>query len=121
MCFNKIYSFVKLLSYRNSCTMNYVINSHIFLTILGNLTAGNFTEKTTLKGLRQCVVSCCITDTCNIVFIVETRCYHVECASDELCLPLMRTGSRKWDSHVSMILVKPVLPNGKTVSMYYNL
>ncbi|KOB72590.1 Uncharacterized protein OBRU01_12020 [Operophtera brumata] len=76
-----------------------------------NLTAGNFTEKTTLKGLRQCVMSCCVTDTCNIVFIVDARCYHVECVSDELCLPLLRTGARKWVSHVSMILVKPVLPS----------
>lgn len=78
----------------------------------GNLTAGNFTEKTDLKGLRRCVMACCLTDTCNIVFIVESRCFHVECVSDELCLPLPRVSSRKWDTHVSMILVKPVLPNG---------
>ncbi|VVD01179.1 unnamed protein product [Leptidea sinapis] len=54
-------------------------------------------------------MSCCIEETCNIVFIVDTRCYHVECVTDELCLPLPRSG-RKWDGHVSMILVKPVLP-----------
>ncbi|KAG6443289.1 dyslexia-associated protein KIAA0319 [Manduca sexta] len=77
----------------------------------GNLTAGNFTQKIGLKGLRQCVMSCCYTATCNIVFIVDSRCYHVECVSNELCLPLLRTGSRKWESHVSMILVKPVLAN----------
>lgn len=85
-------------------------NTHFFL---GNLTAGNFTEKTDLKGLRQCVMACCLADSCNIVFIVESRCFHVKCVSDELCLPLPRVGERKWDTHVSMILVKPVLPNGK--------
>ncbi|PZC78905.1 hypothetical protein B5X24_HaOG217099 [Helicoverpa armigera] len=79
---------------------------------VGNLTAGNYTEKPNLKGLKQCVMECCLSDTCNIVFIYDLRCFHVECVSDELCLPLQRTGSRKWEaSHVSMILVKPVLPN----------
>lgn len=81
--------------------------------VTGNLTAGNYSEKNGLKGLRQCVMACCLSDTCNIVFIVDRRCFHVECVSDELCLPLPRVGSRKWDAHVSMILVKPVLPNGK--------
>lgn len=86
--------------------------NNIYYVSSGNITAGNFTEKIELKGLRQCVMSCCLTETCNIVFIADSRCYQVECASDELCLPLPRSG-RKWDSHVSMILVKPVLPNGK--------
>lgn len=92
-----------------------MINFQLFITpwFIGNLTAGNYTEKPNLKGLKQCVMECCLTDTCNIVFIYDLRCFHVECVSDELCLPLQRTGSRKWEaSHVSMILVKPVLPNG---------
>ncbi|CAK1555617.1 unnamed protein product [Leptosia nina] len=76
----------------------------------GNLTAGNYTEKTELKGLKQCVMACCLADNCNIVFIVDSRCYHVECVTDELCLPLPRVG-HKWHTHVSMILVKPVLAN----------
>ncbi|CAH0400900.1 unnamed protein product [Chilo suppressalis] len=77
----------------------------------GNITAGNYSEKTGLKGLRQCVMACCLSDTCNIVFIVEARCFHVECVSDEMCLPIPRVGTRKWQAHVSMIFVKPVLPN----------
>ncbi|XP_068617646.1 dyslexia-associated protein KIAA0319 [Battus philenor] len=77
----------------------------------GNLTAGNFSEKMDLKGVKQCVMGCCLAESCNIVFTVESRCYHVECVSDELCLPLPRVGTHKWESHVSMILVKPVLPN----------
>ncbi|KPJ02053.1 Dyslexia-associated protein KIAA0319 [Papilio xuthus] len=77
----------------------------------GNLTAGNFSEKKELKGVKQCVMSCCLADSCNIAFIVDSKCYHIECVSDELCLPLTRTGPHKWDSHVAMILVKPVLPN----------
>lgn len=93
----------------NKCPKLYPKNFINYLPV-GNITAGNFTEKIELKGLRQCVMSCCLTETCNIVFIADSRCYQVECASDELCLPLPRSG-RKWDSHVSMILVKPVLPN----------
>ncbi|CAH2043698.1 unnamed protein product, partial [Iphiclides podalirius] len=77
----------------------------------GNLTAGNFSEKKDLKGIRQCVIGCCLAETCHIVFTVESRCYHVECVTDELCLPLPRVGAHKWESRVSMILVKPVLPN----------
>lgn len=84
-----------------------------FFLFSGNLTAGNYTEKPGLKGLKQCVMECCLSESCNIVFIYDLRCFHVECVSNELCLPLQRTGSRKWEaSHVSMILVKPVLPNG---------
>ncbi|XP_075980361.1 dyslexia-associated protein KIAA0319 isoform X2 [Anticarsia gemmatalis] len=94
----------------NKCPKLYPKNFLNYMPV-GNLTAGNYTEKTGLKGLRQCVMECCMTETCNIVFIYDARCFHVECVSDELCLPLLRTGGRKWDSHVSMILVKPVLPN----------
>lgn len=80
----------------------------------GNFTAGNYTEKSGLKGLRQCVMTCCVEDTCNVAFIVNERCYHVECVSDELCLPLPRVGKHKWDTQpIYMILVKPVLPNGE--------
>ncbi|CAB3253365.1 unnamed protein product [Arctia plantaginis] len=78
---------------------------------VGNLTAGNYTEKMGLKGLKQCVMECCLAESCNIVFIYDARCFHVECVSDELCLPLQRSDTRKWESTVSMILVKPVLPN----------
>lgn len=57
-------------------------------------------------------MSCCLAESCNIAFIVDERCYHVQCVSDELCLPLPRPNSRKWGARVSMILVKPVLSNG---------
>ncbi|XP_063537296.1 dyslexia-associated protein KIAA0319 [Cydia strobilella] len=94
----------------NKCPKLYPKN-FINYAPVGNLTAGNYSEKTGLKGLRQCVMACCLEETCNIVFIFDSRCFHVECVSDELCLPLLRVGSPKWESHVSMILVKPVLPN----------
>lgn len=92
------------------CIINFIFT--------GNLTAGNYTEQTNLKGLRQCVMACCLADSCNIVFIYDARCFHVECVSNELCFPLLRAGSRKWESHVSMILVKPVLPNGNVAYLY---
>ncbi|KAH9633261.1 hypothetical protein HF086_006863 [Spodoptera exigua] len=95
----------------NKCPKLYPKNFLNYMPV-GNLTAGNYTEKPGLKGLKQCVMECCMSESCNIVFIYDQRCFHVECVSDELCLPLQRTGSRKWEaSHVSMILVKPVLPN----------
>ncbi|KAG7312210.1 hypothetical protein JYU34_001679 [Plutella xylostella] len=94
----------------NTCPKLHPKN-FINFTPVGKLSAGNYTEKTNLRGLRQCVMACCIAESCNIVFIHNGRCLHVECVSDELCLPQLRTGNRKWESHVSMILVKPVLPN----------
>ncbi|XP_072944852.1 dyslexia-associated protein KIAA0319 [Epargyreus clarus] len=95
----------------NKCPKLYPKNFDNYMPV-GNLTAGNYSEKTDLKGLKQCVIACCLAETCNIVFIVETKCYHVECVSNELCLPLPRVGGHKWDArHVSMILVKPVLHN----------
>lgn len=85
----------------------------MIILFLGNLTAGNFSEKKELKGVKQCVMACCLAELCNVAFTVDSRCYHIECVSDELCLPLPRPGAHKWDSHVAMVLVKPVLPNGK--------
>ncbi|CAK1586989.1 unnamed protein product [Parnassius mnemosyne] len=96
--------------YENMCPKLYPKNFDNYAPA-GNITAGNYTEKKDLKGVRQCVMACCLAESCNIVFIVETKCYHVECVSDELCLPIPRVGTHKWESHVSMILVKPVLPN----------
>ncbi|CAG9564693.1 unnamed protein product [Danaus chrysippus] len=94
----------------NKCPKLYPKNFDNHMPV-GNVTAGNYTEKSELKGLRQCVMGCCLIDTCNIVFIYYSRCFHVECVSNELCLPLPKVASRKWNTHVSMILVKPVLPN----------
>ncbi|KAM3965719.1 dyslexia-associated protein KIAA0319 [Aphomia sociella] len=97
--------------YENKCPKLYP-KDFVNYAPVGNLTAGNYTEKTGLKGIPQCVMACCLSETCNIVFIVDSRCFHVECVSDELCLPLPKTpGNRKWDAHLSMILIKPVLPN----------
>ncbi|XP_013199393.2 dyslexia-associated protein KIAA0319 [Amyelois transitella] len=94
----------------NKCPKLYPKNFDNYAPV-GNYTAGNYSEKTNLKGLRQCVMACCLSDSCNIVFIMDSRCFHVECVSDEMCMPLLRADNHKWNSHFSMILVKPVLPN----------
>lgn len=81
-----------------------------YLNFSGNLTAGNYTDKPKLKNLKQCVLGCCSVETCNVVFMYDSKCYHIECVSNELCLPHYR---RHVEARMTMVLVNPVLEEGK--------
>lgn len=55
----------------------------------GNITAGNYTRAPDQDRLWPCVLSCCAKGAqCNVVFMVGIKCYHVQCISNEACLPL---------------------------------
>lgn len=72
---------------------------------VGNMNSGNFTE-TSATDIRTCMIDCCKLGgaICNVAFLYNQKCYHVHCATDNLCLP-----KRKNDTlNLQMVLVSPV-------------
>lgn len=72
----------------------------------GNLSAGVYTEVKSVNKLRNCVVKCCTTDKCNVAFMMDEKCFHVACNSDEMCLPKL-TSNLESVEHLLMVLVQP--------------
>lgn len=70
--------------------------------------AGTFTEIQDTTSLKQCVYKCCISSECNVAFINSDKCYHIVCATSELCTPTLSFNLNATE-HVAMVLVRPVL------------
>lgn len=70
--------------------------------------------------LRTCVEACCEktrNNTCNIVFMYKSKCYHVQCVSNEACLP--KEHRTALNDPIQIVLVNPVKsenPEKETVS-----
>lgn len=72
----------------------------------GNLSAGLYTEVDGVTALKSCVLKCCVDSKCNVAFMMDTKCYHVACASNELCVPTPSENVKPAD-RVAMVLVQP--------------
>lgn len=100
----------------------------------GNLSAGNYTHAPADRRLWPCVLSCCTQlAQCNVAFMVADKCYHVQCVSNELCMPHRHEapangsttaaaagGDSKetgGDSELRMVLVHPV-DGGESMSIF---
>lgn len=88
-----------------------------FICIVGDITykllkstnfAGVFEEMVGIKEKKACVLQCCLKDSCNVVFIVDEKCYHIKCNSNQQCIPMLSPSMENAD-HVSMVLIKPLL------------
>lgn len=59
--------------------------------------------------LRECVLACCGEPLCNVALLTgasdTNRCYHVTCASNDLCLPQSSSG---FSGQANMVLVRLV-------------
>ncbi|XP_068081362.1 dyslexia-associated protein KIAA0319-like protein isoform X2 [Anabrus simplex] len=75
----------------------------------GNETAGVYSKKESATSLERCIYTCCNEDLCNVVFMHDKTCFHIECYSNELCLPLFRP-EPQFGEHVQMVLVQPLSP-----------
>ncbi|XP_059616383.1 dyslexia-associated protein KIAA0319-like protein [Phlebotomus argentipes] len=81
---------------------NYVFKGY---TPIG-IKAGNFSEHPNVRTLEECVQECCDHGSgCNSAFMFNGTCYHVKCASDQLCLPVRRYPN---NTKLHMVLVNPV-------------
>lgn len=72
----------------------------------GNLSAGMYSAVENIDKLKDCVFECCLQDKCHVALMKDTKCYHVTCKTDELCLPILSSNTETLD-HVSMVLVRP--------------
>lgn len=91
--------------------MSVISDIGIFLSV-GNKTAGIYTPHSNGTDLRQCVLDCCQSARkrkCNVAFVYNTTCYHVECSDDEACLPLKRNVT----TTLQLVLVQPKTDGGK--------
>ncbi|XP_017783427.1 PREDICTED: dyslexia-associated protein KIAA0319-like protein [Nicrophorus vespilloides] len=73
----------------------------------GNTTAGKYSEINDVKTAKECVYACCVKEECNVAFMTTTKCFHIECASNELCVPVQNPNIDEIDQHISMVLVRP--------------
>ncbi|XP_030751271.1 dyslexia-associated protein KIAA0319 homolog [Sitophilus oryzae] len=72
----------------------------------GNISAGVYEEITDVRSLKPCVLKCCVKPLCHVAFLTDDKCYHINCNSNELCIPTLNTNPETID-HVQMVLVKP--------------
>lgn len=62
------------------------------------------------KVLKECAIRCCVNEKCNVALMNQEVCYHVYCASNELCMPTLSPNPSTLNQ-VIMMLVRPVLPD----------
>lgn len=90
----------------------------------GKENAGNYTEPSVAARLLPCVESCCAKKAnCNVAFVFSDKCYHVQCISNEICLPYKNiTAQTTKQPLVRMVLVNPV-DDGRSdfKTIYYNI
>lgn len=86
--------------------------NHIFngCAPMGNWQSGNFTQ-TSATTLYTCLLECCKQQqNCNAAIFFNQKCFHVDCATDNLCLPNHKNNT----INLKMVLVNPV-SEGNTI------
>ncbi|XP_029033013.1 dyslexia-associated protein KIAA0319 [Osmia bicornis bicornis] len=73
----------------------------------GNFSSGIYTMQPHVSEIKHCVAVCCTKPTCNVALMHNGTCYHVQCESSKLCIPLYRKDLAT-ENPPSMVLVKPV-------------
>lgn len=77
----------------------------------GNLTDGTYMQQIpSLSNMQECVMACCKKPLCNVAFMHNSTCYHVECENSMVCVPLYRPELAN-NNPPSMVLVRPVENN----------
>lgn len=71
------------------------------------MAAGTFDEIKDIQSEKHCVLACCQKDECNVAFMTAEKCYHITCASNELCMPVLspKVATR---NQFAMVLVRAV-------------
>lgn len=69
---------------RSFCTLNKTLTDHRFVS---GMKAGIFTDRgdVGIDGLKTCVKYCCSEKLCDIAYMVESKCYTVQCFNQLSC------------------------------------
>ena len=78
-------------------------NAEKQMTLRGGLNAGSFLETGVVANIEQCVNHCCHATTCDVAFMIMTRCFLVKCYSSRLCesIPVRNVGYLTQIVHMS--------------------
>eukprot|EP00111_Clytia_hemisphaerica_P000019 TCONS_00000040-protein len=60
-------------------------NVYEYTDLKGGLGAGNFLDRGITPNVQVCMELCCAHTTCDLAYVVSSRCYLVECYTTELC------------------------------------
>ena len=69
----------------DQCIPSRIITNH---TLRGGKTAGELKELGIAESVEDCIEKCCGEKTCEVAFLVDSKCHSVECYGDELCQSL---------------------------------
>lgn len=73
-----------------------------------NVFTGTYREINNVANIKVCVRKCCSEDSCNVVFMTNDKCYHIECLKSDLCTPMLSDNAEMMQN-IAMVLVNPVL------------
>ncbi|KAJ7382471.1 hypothetical protein OS493_034632 [Desmophyllum pertusum] len=69
----------------NANSQNCSSYTYYDVTLRGGLRAGNFTFVGRVSSQEDCVTRCCLTEGCDVTFMVFDRCFLVDCYVEDLC------------------------------------
>ena len=72
----------KPLSVQQKCKFG---NVYEYTDLKGGLGAGNFLDRGLTPNVQVCMELCCAHKTCDLAYVVSSRCYLVECYTTDLC------------------------------------
>ena len=85
-----------------TCTYSNVLRN---ATLKGNLNSGKFTDRGEMDDINQCARLCCMLKACDLAFMLESKCFTVQCKSKALCEPVQARSAR-FSPLICYILVK---------------
>ena len=77
--------------------------------------SGNFTERTGVLSMRDCIGKCCDDTSCDLAFMFGDHCYSVSCQSEKLCQAVLAKPSHLEPkiSYVSRVVFEDDKDKGK--------
>ena len=87
----------------STCTHSNVLQN---ATLRGNLHSGKFTDRGEMDDIKQCARLCCMLKACDLAFMLENKCFTVQCKNKALCEPV-QARSTKFSPVLCYVLVKP--------------
>lgn len=80
--FKKKYFFIIVQKGLDQCILSRIIINYI---LRGGKIVGEFKEFGMVDSVEDCIEKCCREKICEVVFLVDNKCYFVECYGDEFC------------------------------------
>ena len=90
-------------------------NVYEYTDLKGGLGAGNFLDRGLTPNVQVCMELCCAHKTCDLAYVVSSRCYLVECYTTDLCSVVPKEAGSV--SPVIGMVIRPDGPKSKSSNM----